>query len=74
MGRRGGPCFRQRVKTKKRQYGDEKLRAYVDLSALYPADPPPETRHDNRSQRKDCGGDHCENEAVREALSGWRWL
>ena len=59
-----------------KQEGDGDVRAYVDLSALYPSDPmrPAKTLRDNTRARKDCAGGHCEKQAVREALDGWRWI
>lgn len=61
---------------KSRQKHDDNVRAYVDLSALYPSDPlrPPVRRRDKARTRKDCAGGHCEKQAVREALDGWRWI
>ena len=61
---------------KSRQKEEDDIRAYVNLSALYPADPmrPPVRRRGNDRGRKDCVDGHCEKQAVREALDGWRWI
>jgi hypothetical protein len=64
------------MKRMPKQEGEGGVRAYVDLSALSPsksgADPartkPGPPAKEGRT------GEARENEAVREALDGWRWI
>ena len=69
-------CFDGGMKEMAKQNDNKQVRAYVDLSALYPSDPihPHRPLRSRSRKKRDCPGNDGEKEAVREALEGWRWI